>query len=134
MYALGGILFELLTGRPPFVKEAPGDLLIAHVSEPPPVPSSLMPAIPPELDRLILRMLAKAPHDRPQSMDLITRELLGLHGAAMDPGGPASTLRLDAVPGPRLSFAVPVAQRGRHPALACKPEGDVDAGAFGRPR
>ncbi|MES1165520.1 MAG: serine/threonine-protein kinase, partial [Verrucomicrobiota bacterium] len=70
VYALGGILFELLTGRPPFVKEAPGDLLIAHVSEPPPVPSSLMPAIPPELDRLILRMLAKSPNDRPQSMEL----------------------------------------------------------------
>ncbi|MFL5308675.1 MAG: serine/threonine-protein kinase [Polyangia bacterium] len=99
VYALGGILFELLTGRPPFVKEAPGDLLIAHVSEPPPVPSSLMPAIPPEFDRLILRMLAKAPNDRPQSMDLVTRDLLALHGAAMDPAGPASTLRLDAVPG-----------------------------------
>ena len=99
VYALGGILFELLTGRPPFVKEAPGDLLIAHVSEPPPVPSSMMPAIPPELDRLILRMLAKAPNDRPQSMDLLTRDLLALHGAAMDPAGPASTLRLDAVPG-----------------------------------
>jgi len=100
VYALGGILFELLTGRPPFVKEAPGDLLVAHVSEPPPVPSSLMPAIPPELDRLILRMLAKAPNDRPQSMDLVTRDLVGLHAGATDPAGPMGTQRMDAFPTP----------------------------------
>ncbi|HVY37279.1 MAG TPA: serine/threonine-protein kinase [Polyangia bacterium] len=110
VYALGGILFELLTGRPPFVKEAPGDLLIAHVSEPPPVPSSLMPAIPPELDRLILRMLAKAPNDRPQSMDLITRELVTLHAGAADPAGPmGSTLRLDAPSAPPAGRQVPSA-------------------------
>ncbi|HVT07775.1 MAG TPA: serine/threonine-protein kinase [Polyangia bacterium] len=110
VYALGGILFELLTGRPPFVKEAPGDLLVAHVSEPPPVPSSLMPAIPPELDRLILRMLAKAPNDRPQSMDLVTRELITLHAGAADPAGPmGSTLRLDAAPAPPTGRQVPSA-------------------------
>jgi eukaryotic-like serine/threonine-protein kinase len=99
VYALGGMLFELLTGRPPFVKEAPGDLLIAHVSEPPPVPSSLMPAIPPELDRLVLRMLAKAPADRPQSMDQVTRDLLLLHGSATDPAGPMGTVRLEPAQG-----------------------------------
>ncbi len=100
IYALGGILFELLTGRPPFVKEAPGDLLIAHVSEAPPAPSSLNPAVPPELDRLVLRMLAKAPGDRPPSMDAVTQDLVNLHGAAANPGGPALTMKFDAPSGP----------------------------------
>jgi serine/threonine-protein kinase len=98
IYALGGILFELLTGRPPFVKEAPGDLLIAHVSEAPPAPSSVKPAIPPELDRLVLRMLAKSPNDRPASMEAVGRELTAFHSAASDPTGPMLTLRLDQPP------------------------------------
>ncbi|HXJ20702.1 MAG TPA: protein kinase [Polyangia bacterium] len=96
IYALGGILFEMLTGRPPFVKEAPGDLLIAHVSEAPPVPSSLRPAIPPELDRLVLRMLAKSPNDRPPTMEAVGRELTPFHAAAGDPAGPVLTMRFDS--------------------------------------
>jgi eukaryotic-like serine/threonine-protein kinase len=95
IYALGGILFEMLTGRPPFVKEAPGDLLIAHVSEAPPSPSSFQPAIPPELDRLVLRMLAKAPDDRPPTMEAVSRELAPFQAAASTPAGPGLTLHLD---------------------------------------
>jgi serine/threonine protein kinase len=109
IYALGGILFELLTGRPPFVKEAPGDLLIAHVSEQPPAPSSLQPAVPPELDRLVLRMLAKSPNDRPASMEAVGRELTAFHAAAGDPTGPMLTLRFDQPPAPEASPPAPSA-------------------------
>ncbi len=110
IYALGVILFELLTGRTPFVKEAPGDLLIAHVSEAPPIPSSLQPAIPPELDRLILRMLAKSPDDRPPTMDAVVRELSALHGGASEPAGPGLTLRFESpTPPPASASASPSA-------------------------
>jgi serine/threonine-protein kinase len=94
IYALGGILFELLTGRPPFVKEAPGDLLIAHVSEPPPLPSSLARAVPPEMDRLIMRMLAKSPEDRPPAMDAVARELAPFRTAG-EPAVPNLTLKME---------------------------------------
>jgi serine/threonine-protein kinase len=110
IYALGVILFELLTGRTPFVKEAPGDLLIAHVSEPPPVPSSLQPSIPPELDRLILRMLAKSPDARPPTMEAVVRDLNGIHAGAGDPAGPVLTLRFESpTPPPASASASPSA-------------------------
>jgi len=97
IYALGGILFELLTGRPPFVKDAPGDLLIAHVSEPPPWPSSLARAVPPEMDRLVLRMLAKSPEDRPPTMEAVARELAPFRSGG-EPAAPSLTLKMDPLP------------------------------------
>src|SRR5678815_5071002 len=80
IYALGCIMFEMLTGRHVFVKEAPGDLLVAHIHEPAPRVSSLMPAVPPVLDDLIARMLAKNPADRPISMAAVVSELEDLLG------------------------------------------------------
>lgn len=99
IYALGVILFELLTGRPPFVKEAPGDLLIAHVSEPPPLPSSLAPAVPPEMDRLVMRMLAKSPDDRPPAMEAVAREV-ALFRSGADLAAPNPTLKFEPPPEP----------------------------------
>jgi hypothetical protein len=64
VYALGCVLFTLLTGRPPFVADGMGALLVAHMSEAPPVPSSLRQGIPPEVDALVLRCLAKHPGER----------------------------------------------------------------------
>jgi eukaryotic-like serine/threonine-protein kinase len=106
IYALGCILFELLTGRPPFVKEAPGDLLVAHIAEPPPVPSSLNPGIPRSVDQLILSMLAKDPAARPQSMDSIVATLAALPEMRSRPG---ATLMLDAEPHRPNASPIPVA-------------------------
>ncbi len=72
IYALGCVLFHLLTGRPPFEGEAPGDIMVAHVREPAPAPSSRAPDVPPSVDALVLRCLAKAPADRFQSMGELT--------------------------------------------------------------
>jgi serine/threonine protein kinase len=73
LYSLGCILFELCTGRPPFVHESYGDLLMAHVQEPPPALSSLVSGVPQEIEALIQRMLAKAPDDRVQTADELIR-------------------------------------------------------------
>ncbi len=75
IYSQGCIMFEMTTGRPPFVREGVGELIIAHASEIPPAPSIIKPSIPPEIDQLIIQMLAKNPAHRPQSMQEIATRL-----------------------------------------------------------
>jgi len=76
IYSLGCMLFELLAGHPPFVREGSGDLLIAHATEPPPVLREVRPDVPPGLSVLVARMLQKKPEDRPQAMSEIEDALL----------------------------------------------------------
>jgi serine/threonine protein kinase len=69
LYALGGILYLLLCGRPPFAKGNFGDLLAAHLHEPPPRPSATVPTLPAWIDELVLRLLAKKREERLQSTE-----------------------------------------------------------------
>ena len=78
VYALAAIVFTMLCGRPPFVRASTGELIAAHLMEPPPSPASLEPSVPPELDQLVLRGLAKDPSERPQTMKALERELAGV--------------------------------------------------------
>jgi serine/threonine protein kinase len=71
IYALGCVLFEMATGRHVFVKDAAGDLLVAHIIETAPRISAFRPEVPSWMDDLAVRMLAKGPDDRPSSMDEI---------------------------------------------------------------
>ena len=64
LYAVGCILFELLTGRPPFVSAGDGEIMAMHIYEPPPRLSNLEPGLPVELDALVAKLLTKAPADR----------------------------------------------------------------------
>ncbi len=64
VYALGAILYFMLTGRPPFHGESFTDLLIKVVHEPPTPPRQLQPDIPDDLEALCLKCLAKSPQDR----------------------------------------------------------------------
>ncbi len=64
LYSLGAVLYELLTGRPPFVGATPLDVLRAHVRETPPPPRALVPEVPEALDRAIIKLLAKEPNAR----------------------------------------------------------------------
>jgi hypothetical protein len=71
MYALGVVLFELLTGRLPFTGEAPFAVLRKHCTDEPPAPSSVRAGVPDALDALVLRLLAKSPAERPTAEDLV---------------------------------------------------------------
>ncbi|HWD80131.1 MAG TPA: Stk1 family PASTA domain-containing Ser/Thr kinase [Kribbella sp.] len=67
LYSTGCLLYELLTGRPPFVGESPVSVAYQHVREQPLPPSSFDPEIPPEVDAVVLKALAKNREERYQS-------------------------------------------------------------------
>ena len=64
LYSTGVVLYELLTGRPPFRGETPVAVAYQHVSETPVPPSEVNPQVPRALDALVLRALAKDPFQR----------------------------------------------------------------------
>ena len=64
VYSIGVMLFEMLTGRVPFDGDSPVAIAMKQVSESPPPPSTLNPAVPPALDAVVLRALAKEPANR----------------------------------------------------------------------
>lgn len=75
VYALGVCLFEAACCRPPFQAATPLAMVRAHVQDPPPKPSILMPGLPLELETLILSMLEKSPEKRPQDLKEVALEL-----------------------------------------------------------
>lgn len=80
LYSLGCVLCELLTGRLPF--DAPDTLgyVTAHLHDPPPAPSSLLPGVSAPWDRLVGRLLAKDPRERYESAAVLADELRRLGG------------------------------------------------------
>ncbi len=64
VYSLGVMLFEMLTGRVPFVADTPMGIVMQHILDPLPPPRSLNPAIPEAVERVIFSALAKDPNDR----------------------------------------------------------------------
>ncbi|MFE9256415.1 protein kinase [Streptomyces sp. NPDC006879] len=69
LYATGCLLYELLTGRPPFTGETPLSVVYQHVQDAPVPPSQMAPGLPAELDGLVMRALAKDADDRFQSAE-----------------------------------------------------------------
>jgi serine/threonine protein kinase len=64
VYALGCLLFESLTGEPPFADTADGPAMLAHVNSPPPSPLERRPDLPPAFDEVVRRAMAKQPEER----------------------------------------------------------------------
>ena len=64
VYALGCVLYELLTGLVPFPRDTDVAKLFAHVNDAPPAPRQLAPAVPRELDAVVTKAMAKNPDER----------------------------------------------------------------------
>jgi predicted Ser/Thr protein kinase len=75
LYALGCVLFELLTGKPPFGGETPAEVLHKHLKEPPPSVAAKMFDCPAALDRLVAQLLQKSPEQRPASAAEVKQRL-----------------------------------------------------------
>jgi serine/threonine protein kinase len=85
IYSLGAILYELTTGRPPFISEGFGALLNMHLNQPPRPPREIEPTISPGLASAMLKMLAKKPEDRFQSMAEVESVLAAASGLVPSP-------------------------------------------------
>jgi eukaryotic-like serine/threonine-protein kinase len=88
LYALGCVLYELITGHPPFRGETPAAILHQHASTPPRPPSDIGAPVPPALESLVLALLAKDPASRPQP----AAELVTVLPAALDDPTAATAL------------------------------------------
>ena len=76
IYSLGVVLFEMVTGRPPFLGDTPVAVASKHVRDHPPAPRELNPSIPPTFEAIILKAMAKDPAHRYATAEELRADLL----------------------------------------------------------
>ncbi len=84
LYSLGAVLYEMVTGQPPFPGDDPVSIISGHLSAEPVPPSRHNELVPATLDELVLTLLAKSPEDRPRRAGQLRTRLQGI-----DPEGAA---------------------------------------------
>jgi len=101
VYSLGCVLFECLTGHPPFQSDNDAGLMYAHLQQRPPAVTRIAPGLLREIDYVVARAMAKAPGDRYQNAGVLADEASRALGLGVDVSGPdasRSKLRRLAVP------------------------------------
>jgi predicted Ser/Thr protein kinase len=113
VYALGCVLFEVLTGRRPFERDTDVATMWAHLSEPPPAASDYVPSVPAALDGVVRRALAKDPDERWATAGELGRAALAATETApiVEPDVEPTEPDVPLPPGP------PPAARRRRPLL-----------------
>ncbi|GAU66607.1 putative serine/threonine-protein kinase [Streptomyces sp. NBRC 110611] len=146
LYATGCLLYELLALRPPFTGETPLSVVYQHVQDMPVPPSQVAGGVPPELDGLVMRSLAKDPDDRFQTAEemrgLVQYSLQMLHEQGGHTGtwntGPVAMHESAHTPsmGTAATTALPHPDAGQTTAQPILPPGmrDDDGGYDGGPR
>jgi eukaryotic-like serine/threonine-protein kinase len=115
LYAVGCLLHEMLTGGRVF--NGTSDAALQHVHDPPPPVRQRRPDIPPDIEKLVLDLLAKAPDDRPPSARAVI-DLLAPHLPHPDHTGspPAGHTAPRTAPDPTRPYRRPLAPRRSDPA------------------
>src|SRR5919108_2076354 len=96
IYSLGVVLYELLTGRPPFTGDSPLQVAYKHLEEAPAPPDAVRPGLPAGLTAVVMRCLAKHPGDRYRRA-----EELAAHPGRLQAGGPGGPPPPPPPPPPR---------------------------------
>jgi serine/threonine-protein kinase len=97
LYSTGCLLYELLTGRPPFVGDSLVSVAVAHVRDEPQPPSAHDPSIPPEIDHVVLTALAKDREARYQSAEDMRADIERVL-AGTPPNGTEETAATELIP------------------------------------
>ncbi len=121
LYSLGAVLFEMVTGQRMFSGKSHFDIMVAHVNQTPPDPSSLAPDLPQALSETILRCVAKLPaqrHGNAEELRTGLRNLIEKHGGTNAPAGTGSA----ATARPRPVVDSPGGSAGRFHELGSQVE------------
>ncbi len=105
LYSLGVVIYEMITGSPPFTGDSPVAVAYQHVSTPVTLPSTLNPDIPADLESIISKALSKEPEGRHQTADEMRAELLRFlrgEAPATVPGSDAPTQMMPPVTPPTV--------------------------------
>ena len=118
IYSLGVVLYELATGRLPFDADTPLAVLLKHVHDPLPLPRQVNPSLPEEVERIILKALAKDPSDRYASVQAMLAEIAALPPSVVPrqlPGGLTTRILAEQSSPPAAAPAPPPAALGAAP-------------------
>jgi len=90
IYSLGVVLFEMLTGRPPFLGDTPVSVASKHVRDVPPTPRELLETVPVELEAVVMKAMAKQPAQRYQGAEDFQADLVRFVEGRPVEAGPAN--------------------------------------------
>jgi len=132
VYAIGVVMFELLTGRLPFIAETHTALALKHMHEPPPRASDINPLVPAQLDQILRKVMSKEPAARYRTADQFGRILSAYRESSLQATGPVTPVSIfDIAPQPP-AYEQPTALyqpgTGGRPAVPAAPEIAIHGG------